>query len=118
MSKVDMPVLACMREEIRAIIEIWRRTDIASRQERLRSYPETLLHETIHAFLNIYTCLCSKCSHDIPRTIRHTGHGLAWHKIADNIESFVKYKLNLELDLERWACLAIEIQVSSLDMRD
>ncbi|KAJ8065383.1 hypothetical protein OCU04_006072 [Sclerotinia nivalis] len=118
MSKVDMPTLACMRGEIKAIIEIWRRPDIANRQERLRSYLETLLHEMIHAFLNIYTCLCSKCSHDIPRTIGHTGHGLPWHKIADNIERFVKSKLDLELDLERRACLAIEIQASGLDMRD
>ncbi|KAF7879427.1 hypothetical protein EAF04_000623 [Stromatinia cepivora] len=79
MSKADMPILACMRGEIKAIIEIRRRPDIANRQERLRSYLETLLHEMIHAFLNIYTCVCSKCSHDIPRTIGHTGmacHGI------------------------------------------
>ncbi|CAD6442825.1 6421420b-aff3-4a9e-8d26-677ef5a655c6-CDS [Sclerotinia trifoliorum] len=76
MSKVGMPVLACMRKEIKAIIELWRRPDIASRQERLRSYPKTLLHEMIHAFLKIYTCLCFKCYHNIPRTIGHTGYGM------------------------------------------
>lgn len=118
-SKANIFLLpACIREEIKTTIEIWRRPDITIREDRLRSYLETLLHEMIHAFLNIYTCLCSKCSYDIPRTIGHTGHGLPWHKIANSIESFVKTKLNLELDLERRASLAIEIQASGLGMRD
>ncbi|ESZ95116.1 hypothetical protein SBOR_4483 [Sclerotinia borealis F-4128] len=118
MSKLGMALSACMRDEIKAVIEIWRRPDITNRQERLRSYLETLLHEMIHAFLNIYTCLCSKCSHDIPKTVGHTGHGLPWHKIANSIESFVRSKLDLKLDLERRASLAMEIQASGLEMRD
>jgi hypothetical protein len=51
------------REEAQASIHIFELVESGKeiRAQRMQSYIETLLHEMIHAFIQVYTCRCAHC---------------------------------------------------------
>lgn len=70
---------------------------------RLGSYVETLIHEMLHAFFNIYTCRCEGCTNS-SKDFDHfgnTGHGLPWHTAALAFERFASINLLPELAIGR-----------------
>lgn len=80
------------------------------RPARLRNYLGTLLHEMIHAFLEIWGCRINGCW-DLWQQQGLRGHGYAWQDAASALEIAVQDRelLGLELDLGRLKSLAVDI---------
>lgn len=86
------------------------RTKTKSRPERLKEYLATMLHEMIHAFLDIWGCRYEGC-YNVWQRQGVKGHGHAWQDAALAIELAVadKSMLGIELDLGRQKSLAVDI---------
>ncbi|PMD38387.1 hypothetical protein L207DRAFT_585289 [Hyaloscypha variabilis F] len=103
------------RREVDAVIFIYK--DLQGHpMERLRIYIQTLLHEMIHAFIQIYACFCSRCKTKYEDQEGKTGHGQAWQSIAYEIEIFVRNELGLDLDLNRVISIAEELYKCRVDV--
>ncbi|KAF8849037.1 hypothetical protein BDZ45DRAFT_697895 [Acephala macrosclerotiorum] len=80
------------------------------RPARLRNYLGTLLHEMIHAFLEIWGCCIEGC-YDLWQQQGVRGHGYAWQDAASALEFAVQDRelLGLKLDLGRLKPLAVDV---------
>ncbi len=73
---------------------------------RLDSYLATLVHEMIHAVLEIYSCNCRlQCHAAKIHVTGHSGHGRAWHhifaSIRDACPEFLGRDIGLRADGEK-----------------
>lgn len=96
-------------KDIQYDIVMYPRLGIKDMVERRLQYLGTLLHEMIHVFLHCFTCDYPPCRSEF-RQLGVSGHGKAWQDIALALEESVSAPkhLNLTLDLNRAACLALE----------
>jgi hypothetical protein len=108
------------REEAQASIHIFEIVESGNetRAQGMQSYIGTLLHEMIHAFIQVYTCRCAHCvkKHTEYEREGQTGHGRTWQVIAHAVEKFCCNELGLELDLSRAYALAEEIHATRVEM--
>jgi hypothetical protein len=83
----------------------------------MKAYVETLLHEMIHAFLELWTCDHRGCIDGFEK-LGKTRHGKVWQEVALAIEDSVRDAgfLNLDLYLNRETSLALEIVISDEDV--
>ncbi len=51
-----------------------------------RFFIETLIHEMVHAYINLYLCRCQLCYSDLPNTRGVTGHGPTFLMLLDCID--------------------------------
>lgn len=81
-----------------------------SRPARLKDYLETLLHELIHAFFNVWGCRADGCSNEW-EVLGVRGHGYALQDTALALETAMVDKdlMALEFDLGRLHSLAVDI---------
>ncbi|KAJ8122107.1 hypothetical protein ONZ43_g1615 [Nemania bipapillata] len=57
---------------------------------KLSFFIETLVHEMVHAYLNLHACRCQTCEWDILNTTGLTGHGPAFLMMLDSIHYTLK----------------------------
>jgi hypothetical protein len=84
----------------------------------MQNYIESLLHEMIHAIIQIYTCHCADCGNKYKTEEGTTGHGRTWQDIAHAVEKFCFNELGLKLDLGRAPRLAEEINAAYTKILD
>jgi len=108
-------------KSIKCITALYKKPDTTDESLRLKGYVETLLHEMLHAFFNLFTCLCETCMgmtekerREKTKTAGASGHGMPWHMVAQRIEEFVKSRLKCELDLDREWIMAQDIYESRM----
>ncbi|OWO97693.1 hypothetical protein B2J93_2453 [Marssonina coronariae] len=60
---------------------------VHTRKWRVHDYIETLLHEMLHAYFDIFACIChARCERRKKRALGTSGHGTAWQWAALAIE--------------------------------
>jgi hypothetical protein len=84
----------------------------------MENYIESLLHEMIHAIIQIYTCSCDDCGSKYESDEGKTGHGRTWQTIAHEVEKFCCNELGLDLDLDRPITLGEEIHADIVEKSD
>ncbi|KAF4634830.1 hypothetical protein G7Y89_g3279 [Cudoniella acicularis] len=101
-------------------ITLYRRDmDSRSRQERLTMYLGTMLHEMVHAFLNLWACHSRKCRARSFEKIGEFDHGVAWQEIAHAVETAANSaELNLGLSLRRKSMLLSEVVKSKMELSE
>ncbi len=90
-------------------IMILESADEESDEEKFKGYLSTLLHEMIHALINIYVCGCRSCGVRYRSEQGFNGHGTAWQQMAHWIEVFCSERLRSNFDLGRAQAMAEEI---------
>lgn len=54
-----------------------------SQERRVHDYIETLMHEMLHAYFDIYVCVCDEtCRSEKTRALGEEGHGVCWQWAA------------------------------------
>jgi hypothetical protein len=106
------------RHKVQAHIYILERVESEPHAQRMKKYVESLLHEMVHALIDIYTCSCADCGNNYKSDEGETGHGRTWQAIAHAVEKFCFNELSLELDLGRARGLANEINDAYAAMLD
>lgn len=93
------------------------REEFPGRYAMMKAYVETLLHEMIHAFLELWTCDHKGCIDGFEK-LGKSRHGKVWQEVALAIEDSVRDAgfLNLDLYLNRETSLALEIVISDEDV--
>lgn len=72
-------------------------------------YVETLLHEMIHAYFRIYTCICTKaCRRTSEKMVGNSGHQQSWQEAALVIEESSERLLGHRIDMSRRWSLACD----------
>lgn len=116
----DIRPFVSSREEVQASIHIFEIEESGNetRAQRMQRYIETLPHEMIHAFIQIYTCGCADCvkKYKVYEGEGKTGHGRIWQVMAYAVETFSCNELGLKLDLSRTHSLAKEIYATGVEM--
>jgi len=75
---------------------------------RTMSRLSTLVHELVHAYINMYACIsCLSYQEDVDQL---DGHGRVWQRIARRVEWFVEYVLHLPLRLGRFTAIVNNLE--------
>ncbi len=94
-------------------IKIWTEKDISDERARRLDQLGTMIHEMIHAYLEIYSCPYKPCKERLSNAGK-TGHGFAWQDAAFAIATAtadISY-LNLPIELGRCRGMVIELRAS------
>ncbi|TGJ84352.1 hypothetical protein E0Z10_g4401 [Xylaria hypoxylon] len=66
---------------------------------------ETLVHEMVHAYVNIFMCRCKACDQDMVNTRGLTGHGKTFIMLLDCIDYTLRaWDIGLSGLMRQWVC--------------
>ncbi|KAF4623993.1 hypothetical protein G7Y89_g14183 [Cudoniella acicularis] len=100
-----------MGNSSRVVLKIYMWPNKDARPQLLESYVENMLHLMIHAFFRLYACKREGCNIEDFDGLGVTGHGIPWLDVATALESSVKSRGLLDLDLFLFAQYSLGIEV-------
>ncbi|KAL5314886.1 hypothetical protein ACEPPN_017536 [Leptodophora sp. 'Broadleaf-Isolate-01'] len=91
---------------------IYDKPETQCNDTRMKWLTGTLLHELVHAVVDVYTCACQRCKESSVEAEGLTGHGPVWMGISLKVEKTMQQIFGYRCWLGRTQSLAIEHHAS------